>query len=236
MACLVYATIHFLYSVPYCFNNICALVFTQFWITRPSVVFHWHLEACLTGRVQCCHPWVECAGLRLVGSTVSAVLFYCIIVCALCVRFLFIYFWVWQVGGEWTVAYSPMKNVVRMASAEIGWQPQVMDAIVFTGIAPYQVRTTLSQIIKHDEYLHSLLNSFQPEGEQIHRTCGKIPISQWRQNKWALDILSEIKFQPILFVDSSEIRRWNSPERCEINLSYSPVIFTKSSKMMFLCR
>ena len=27
----------------------------------------------------------------------------------------------------------------------------------------------------------------------------------------------------------------NSPERCQMNLSYSPVIFTKSSKMMFLC-
>ena len=48
-------------------------------------------------------------------------------------------------------------------------------------------------------------------------------------------VLSEIKVQPILFVDSSEIRLWKSPERCQMNHSYSPVIFTKSSKMMFLC-
>ena len=55
------------------------------------------------------------------------------------------------------------------------------------------------------------------------------------ENKSPLDILPKRKFQPILFVDSSEIRLWKSPERCEMNLPYSPVIFTKSSKMMFLC-
>ena len=63
-----------------------------------------------------------------------------------------------------------------------------------------------------------------------NRTCGKIPISQWRQNKSPLDILTKRKFQPILFVDSPEIRLWKSPGLCQMNHSYSPVIFKKKFK------
>ena len=79
------------------------------------------------------------------------------------------------------------------------------------------------------------MNSFRVEVWGWNRTCGKIPISLWKRFASCLASLSEIKFQPILFVDSSEIRLWNSPGLCQMNHSYSPVIFTKSSKMLLLC-
>ena len=59
--------------------------------------------------------------------------------------------------------------------------------------------------------------------------------SQWRRFASHLALLSELKYQPILFVDSSEIRLLKTQGPCEINHSYSPVIFLNSSKMMFLC-
>ena len=47
--------------------------------------------------------------------------------------------------------------------------------------------------------------------------------------------LSKRKFQPILFVDSLEIRLWKSTGPCQMNLSYSPVIFIKKNEKWCFC-
>ena len=96
----------------------------------------------------------------------------------------------------------------------------------------FTICCNLSNII----YINVLIEFFLSKVWGWNRTCGKIPISQWRPKTSSMAPLSKLKFQPILIVDSSEIRLWKSPERCEMNLSYSPAIFTKSSKIMFLCR
>ena len=95
-------------------------------------------------------------------------------------------------------------------------------------------RSSRSDILQ-TSYFWILSKHREGEGVAWPHSCGKIPVTLWSPKTSCAMVLSEIQLQPILFVDSSEIRLWNSPERCQMNHSYSPVIFTKSSKMMFLC-
>ena len=75
-------------------------------------------------------------------------------------------------------------------------------------IEPRRFKNIKKTLVSDVSRTKLLLNSFQPkcEGEQIHRTCGKIPVTLGRRFTSRLESLSEIKFQPILFVESSEIR------------------------------